>query len=80
MHLPHEIILNANLMQQGNFINVFLARHVSSTYAHHLEHGADGAVPQGTIRIVHTTYAAALKTIQKFGAENHLLQLNIQCS
>jgi len=25
-------------MQQGNFIDVFLARHVSSTYAHHQEH------------------------------------------
>jgi len=25
-------------MQQGNFINVFLARHVSGTYAHHQEH------------------------------------------
>ena len=25
-------------MQQGNFINVFLARHVSGTYAHHHEH------------------------------------------
>ena len=32
------IILSANLMQQGNFINVFLARHVSGTYAHHREH------------------------------------------
>jgi len=29
---------NANLMQQGNFINIFLARHVSGTYAHHQEH------------------------------------------
>jgi len=32
---------------------------------------------------VHTTYAAALKTTthpQKLGAENHMLQLNIQCS
>jgi len=38
VHLPHEIISNANLMQQGNFINVFLARHVSGTYAHHQEH------------------------------------------
>ena len=38
VHLPHEIILNANLMQQGNFIGVFLARHVSGTYAHHQEH------------------------------------------
>jgi len=42
MHLPHEIILNANLMQQGNFIDIFLARHVSGTYAHHQD--ADGAV------------------------------------
>jgi len=32
-----------------------------------------------TIRTVHTTYAAALKTIThpKLGAENHMLQLNI---
>jgi len=38
VHLPHEIIWNANLKQQGNFIEVFLARHVSGTYAHHQEH------------------------------------------
>jgi len=38
MHLPHEITLNANLMQQGNFIDVFLARHVSGTCAHHQKH------------------------------------------
>jgi len=25
-------------MQKGDFINVFLARHVSGTYAHHQEH------------------------------------------
>jgi len=25
-------------MKQGNFIKVFLARHVSGTYAHHQEH------------------------------------------
>jgi len=25
-------------MQQGYFINVFLARHVSGTYAHHQQH------------------------------------------
>ena len=35
---PHEIMWNANLMQLGNFIDVFLARHVSGTYAHHQEH------------------------------------------
>ena len=38
VHLPHEIIWNANLMQQGNFVNVFLSRHVSGTYTHHQEH------------------------------------------
>ena len=48
---PKELIWNANLMKQGNFIHVFLARHVSGTYAHHQEHTR-----------AHTTYAAALKT------------------
>ena len=33
-----EIMWNANLMQQGNFIDIFLARHVSGKYAHHQEH------------------------------------------
>jgi len=31
VHLPHEM-WNANLMQQGNFIDVFFARNVSGTY------------------------------------------------
>jgi len=34
----NEITGNANLMQQGSFIYIFLARHVSCTYAHHQEH------------------------------------------
>jgi len=34
----NKIMRNANLMQLGNFIDVFLARHVSVTYAHHREH------------------------------------------
>ena len=38
VHLPRGIMWNANLMQQANFIGVFLARHVSGTYAHHQEH------------------------------------------
>jgi len=38
VHLPNEIMWNANFMQQGNFIDVFLARHVSGTYVHHQEH------------------------------------------
>ena len=33
-----KIIWNANLMQRGNFVDVFLARHISGTYAHHQEH------------------------------------------
>ena len=36
--IAHEIMWNANLMTQGNFIDIFLARHVSGTYAHHQEH------------------------------------------
>jgi len=32
-----EIMWNANLMQQGNFIDIFLARYVLGTYAHHQE-------------------------------------------
>ena len=38
VHLPHEIKWNANLMQLGDFIDVFLARHVSGTYDHRQEH------------------------------------------
>jgi len=38
VHLPHEIKWNANLMQLGNCIDVFLAWHVLGTYAHHQEH------------------------------------------
>ena len=35
--MSYKIIWNANLMQQGNFVNVFLAWHVSGIYAHHQE-------------------------------------------
>ena len=38
VHLPHEIMWNAHLMQLGNFIDVFLARHVSGIYAHNQDH------------------------------------------
>ena len=31
----YEVIRNANLMQQGDFLNVFLARHVSGIYVQH---------------------------------------------
>ena len=36
--MTYEMKWNANLMQQDNFIDVFLAWHVSGTYAHHQEH------------------------------------------
>jgi len=38
VHFTHEIMWNTNLMHLGNFIDVFLARHVSGAYAHHQEH------------------------------------------
>jgi len=77
---------NANLMQQGNFIHIFSDRHVSGTYPHHQGrcvgrvYGADGAV-HSTICTVHTTHAAALKTIihpktrcrKPYAAAQHLM-------
>jgi len=36
--IDNEIKRNVNLMQLGNFIDTFLARHFSGTYAHHKEH------------------------------------------
>jgi len=98
-------------MQQGNFINVFLARPVSGTYSHHQEHwmlscstwfsapsfwmgggfeshcvarvwGADGAVARHNPHRTHepTQRLSRPPPIQKLGAENHVQQLNIQCS
>jgi len=46
-------------------------------------YGADGAVgPHGTIRTYTrpTQRLSKPPPIQKFGAENHMLQLNIKCS
>jgi len=55
---------NANLMQQGNFIDIFLAQHVSGTYVH---------VPYTRP----TQQLATPPPVQKFGAQNHMLQLNM---
>jgi len=38
INIKYEIKWNANLMQLGNFINIFLVRHVWGTYAHYQEH------------------------------------------
>jgi hypothetical protein len=93
-------------MQQGNFINVFSARHVSGTYAHHQEHqmlscsiwfsapgfwiggglesrcvgrvySADGAARLAPHHPRCTQRFSRPPPIQKLGAENHMLQLNI---
>ena len=91
-------------MQQGNFTDVFLARHVSGTYAYHQEHqmlscsiwfsapsfwmggglesryvgrlyGVDVAPSAPNTRP--TQRLSRPLPIQKLGAENHMLQLNI---
>jgi len=90
-------------MQLGNFIDVFLARYISGTYAHHQEHWMcscsrwfsapsfwmGGGLESRCGRCVGRVYGADGSVhhplsrpppIQKLGAENHLLQLNIQCS
>jgi len=64
-------------MQQGNFIDKFLARHVSGTYAHHQEQVvfAVRAPPAP-----HTRPRQRLSRpppIQTLGAENRMLQHNI---
>jgi len=63
-------------MQQGNFINVFLARHVSGTYAHHQEHWMLCTAPSAPYTRP-TQRLSRPPLIQKLGAENHMLQLNI---
>ena len=60
---------NASLMQQGNFIDIFLARHVSGTYAAHTAPSAPHTRP--------TQRLSRPPPIRKLGAENHMLQLNI---
>jgi len=88
-------------MQQGNFINVFLDRHVSGKYAHHepwmlscsiwfsapsfwmggdLESLCVGRVCGAAPHTRPTQRLSRPPPIQKLGAENHMLQLNIQCS
>ena len=79
-------------MQQGNFINVFFARHVSGTYTHHQEHQTSCSIwfsaPSFRMggglesRCVGrpTQWLSSPPPIQKLGAENHMLQLNVWCS
>ena len=77
---------NADLMKQGDFIDVFLARHVSGTYTRHQERqmlscsiwfSAPSFCMGGGLesRCVGRVYGAdgAVTPIQKLGAENHML-------
>ena len=80
-------------MQQGNFINVFLARHVSGTYAHHQEHQTlscgiwfsassfwMGCTAPSASYTRPTQRLSRTPPIQKLGAGNHMLQLDVWCS
>ena len=110
MHLPHEMIWNASLMRQANFIEIFLAWHVSGTYAHHQEHqtlscsvwssapsfwmggGSWELLRRSCVRCgwrraapfapytQPTQRLSRPPPIQKLGAENRTLQLNVWCS
>jgi len=78
-------------MQQGKFIDVFLARHVSGATpiirsircwvaAYVRVYGADGAVRLTAPSAPQTRPTQRLSRpppIQNLGAENHMLQLNI---
>ena len=75
----NEIIWSANLMQKGNFINVFLARHVSGTYAHHQENQTLSAATSAPHKRP-TQRLSRPPLFEKLGAENHMLQLNVWCS
>jgi hypothetical protein len=66
LHLPNEIKWNANLMHVGNFIDVFLDRHVSCSRT-----APFAPYTRPTQRL------SRPPPIQKLGAENHTLQLNI---
>jgi len=60
-------------MQLGNFIDVFLARYVSGIYAHHQDAPQAPSAPYTRP----TQRLSRPPPIQKLGAENHMLQLNI---
>jgi len=75
-------------MQLGNFIDIFLALHVSGTYGHHQEHymlscsiwfSAPSIWMGGGFesRCVGKQRLSRPPSIHKLGAENHMLQLNI---
>jgi len=88
VHLPREIMWNPNLMQEGNFIDVFLARHVPGTYAHHQEHRmlscsiwfsapsfwmGGGLESRCVGRVSHTTHAITL--FHQVGIQRYSLSL-----
>ena len=88
MEETFEIKCSANLMQLGNFIDIFLARHLSGKYAHHQEHlmlscsirfsvpsfWKGGGLESCCVGLVCGADGAVRVAL---GAENHMMQLNI---
>ena len=76
-----EITWNANLMQLGNFINVFLVQHVSGTYAHNQQHWKLSCSIWFSAPSFWMGGGLESRCVGRvYGAENHMLQLNFQCS
>ena len=65
-------------MQQGNFIDVFLARHASGTYAHHQEHYMLSCSTWFSEPSFWMGVGLQSRCVGRVnGAQNHMLQLNI---
>jgi len=65
-------------MQLGNFIDVFLVRHVSGTYAHHQEHYMLSCSVWFSASSFWMGGGLESSCVGRvYGAENHTLQLNI---
>jgi len=72
------ITRNVNLMQQGNFINVFLARHVSGAYVHHQEPWILSCSVWFSAPSFWMGSGLESRCVSRvYCAENHMLQLNV---
>jgi len=69
-----EIMWNGNLMEQDNFIDVFLARHVSGTCVRCVR--CEWCTAPSAPYTRPTQRLSRPPSIQKLGTENHTLQLN----
>jgi len=74
VHLPHETKWNTNLLQLGNFIDVFLDRTVSGIYAHH-QPLRRSCVRCGWCRISNEWFCAFLFSVVKLLSLFYLLYM-----